>query len=296
MLGQIRTVTISTPALETTTELYARYLGYRSVGDGRVSAELAALWQAPAEAGQRYRLMQPESGVPFWFRFVESPALPDYRALTTYGWNAAELMVQDVDALADRLADSPFEIIGPPADLSFTDAIRAMQVRGPAEEVLYLTQFKRRLEEFDTPDALSFVDRCFIVILGGPDLGALIAGYRAQFEVPDAPVMPAEVSVLSNALGLPADQLHDIAALPLAGQSFIEADHYPAQASERGNAPGRLPPAMNMVGFVVEDLDRCANVLAGEPVALDEPPYGGRVALAYGPAGERLELVERPAD
>ena len=61
---------------------------------------------------------------------------------TTYGWSASELIVQDVDQLADDLADSPFEIIGPPKNLSFTDDIRAMQVLGPANEILYLTQVK----------------------------------------------------------------------------------------------------------------------------------------------------------
>ena len=48
--------------------------------------------------------------------------------------------VDDVDALAAELASSPFRIIGGPADLSFSDQIRAMQVVGPAREVLYLTQ------------------------------------------------------------------------------------------------------------------------------------------------------------
>jgi len=54
--------------------------------------------------------------------------------------SAAELIVDDVDALAAELASSPFRIIGGPADLSFSDQIRAMQVVGPAREVLYLTQ------------------------------------------------------------------------------------------------------------------------------------------------------------
>ena len=42
--------------------------------------------------------------------------------------------------MAAELASSPFRIIGGPADLSFSDQIRAMQVVGPAREVLYLTQ------------------------------------------------------------------------------------------------------------------------------------------------------------
>ena len=62
--------------------------------------------------------------------------------LKVSGWNAAELIVEDVDGLAVQLENSPFKIIGSPADLSFTKNIRAMQVMGPANEILYLTQFK----------------------------------------------------------------------------------------------------------------------------------------------------------
>ena len=35
-------------------------------------------------------------------------------------------MVEDTDAVAARLAESPFPVIGEPADLSFSDKIRAM--------------------------------------------------------------------------------------------------------------------------------------------------------------------------
>ncbi|GIS85687.1 MAG: hypothetical protein CM1200mP17_02550 [Woeseia sp.] len=39
--------------------------------------------------------------------------------------------------MAIKLSNSEFEIIGPPADLSFTDQIRAMQVIGPSSEILF---------------------------------------------------------------------------------------------------------------------------------------------------------------
>lgn len=297
MIGPIRCVTMTAENPIELAGIYSRWLGYRVVDGaaGVVPAEVAAGWGAPAQAGARQILLAPERGDDFWFRLVEGPA-GEYRALTTWGWNAAELIVQDVDALAECLADSPFRLIGPPEDLSFTDAIRAMQVEGPAREVLYLTQFKRKLAEFDTPEPRCPVDRTFIVILGGPSLEALQEFYESRFAVPQAPAMPVKVSVLSNALGIPPDTLHDIAALPLQGQSFIEADRYPGETVARSAPAGQLPPAMSIVSFVVPDLGPHLGDALGAPYGGLEPPYaGGRAITLTGPAGELIELIELPA-
>jgi catechol 2,3-dioxygenase-like lactoylglutathione lyase family enzyme len=297
MIGPIRCVTITADDPAALADTYTRWLGYRRLESGtpdQVDPAEARGWGAPAQAGSTQVLLAPERGEDFWFRLVQGPP-GDYRALTTWGWNAAELIVEDVDALAGRLADSPFRTIGPPEDLSFTDAIRAMQVEGPAREVLYLTQFKRRLAEFDTPEPRCAVDRTFIVILGGPNLEALQRYYEQRFGVPEAPAMPVKVSVLSNALGLSPDTLHDIAALPLQGQSFIEADRYPVETAARTSREGCLPPAMAMVSFVVPDLAPHLPDALGPVYGSHHAPYlGARAITVTGPAGELIELLELP--
>ncbi len=298
MLGPIRCVTITAEEPEVLAAAYQRWLGYRQVDADpslEVSAAVATGWGAPAQAGSRQILLAPEQGDDFWFRIVEGET-GDYRALTTWGWNAAELIVRDVDAMAQRLADSPFRMIGPPEDLSFTDAIRALQIEGPAREVLYLTQFKRQLPEFDTPLPRCDVDRTFIVILGGPSLEALQAYFEARFEVPHSPAMPVKITVLSNALGLPSDQLHDLAALALDGKSFIEADRYPAQTVARRVQPGYLPPAMSMVTFEVPQLAPFLADALGGQYTCTTAPYRNRPALTLrGVAGELIELVASEA-
>ncbi len=292
-LGPIRSVTVTTPELGATAAAYEDFLGYAAAGGGQVSAALAATWQCPAEAGRDYLLLKPASDVDFWLRLVAAEPLPGYRPLTTFGWNASELLVQDVDALAAQLADSPFEIIGPPEDLSFSDAIRAMQVRGPANEIVYLTQFKRPVPEFDVPDALSFVDRVFIMIVGGADLGAIQRYYETTFNVPPAPVMDAVVSVLSDAFGLPRGQLHAIAALSVGGKCFIEADQYPAAATPRPVRAGCLPPATAIVSFECAQLAGLRAAPVGPVTQHPEEPYAGRrAALLRGAAGELIELIE----
>ncbi len=97
--------------------------------------------------------MRPAAGDDFEFRFIAGPAYPDYVPLTTFGWNASEIMVQNVDAMAERVAGSPFEIVGEPRNLSFSDDIRAMQLRGPANEIIYLTEFKQPVPGLSVPTA-----------------------------------------------------------------------------------------------------------------------------------------------
>jgi catechol 2,3-dioxygenase-like lactoylglutathione lyase family enzyme len=293
MLGRISTVTVNAPDLPASIAAYQRYLGYRVVEDGALGREVARCWGRPQLAGRRCVLMEPASGAETYLRFVHGPDYTGYEPLACVGWNAAELIVRDVDALAERLAGSPFRIIGPPANLSFSDKIRAMQVVGPAREVLYLTQISGKLAAFDTPVATSDVDRVFIVILGGANLDALQDYYHQQFGVARAPVMPSVVSVISARYGLPRDHKHPIAALQLRGQCYIEADQLPAQVAPRPCDPGQLPPGIAMVTFEADSLPRDLPSTLGPAFLLQSLPYGGRRACAcIGATGEIIELVD----
>ena len=294
-LGPISCVTIAAPDVQRMIDAYHLHLGYELVDQGRVSPAQARLWGRAGLAGRRYASMLPGGDGPTFVRFVESRAPADYTPFRHMGWNAAEFMVQDTDGIAARLAGSPFRIIGAPADLSFTDKIRAMQALGPAQESVYLTSFKEKLAQFDTPDARHYVDRVFIVILGGPSVKVVNDFYHRHFGVAMAPVMPSVISVLSQAHGLPVDSEHELAALALQGQSFIEADTMPAATLPRGGLEGELPPALAMVSFGVDRLPDDLDYLA-PPAALPEAPYHGRrAAIAVGAAGEWIELIERGA-
>ena len=292
-LGPIACVTVATPDVQRMIDAYHLYLGYQVVDHGRLTAAQAQVWALPGLTGRRYAMMLPGGEGNTFFRFVESKPAHDYVAFRHMGWNAAELMVQDTDAIAARLENSPFRIIGPPADLSFSDKIRAMQALGPAEESIYLTSFKEKLPEFDTPDAKHFVDRTFIVILGGPSVAIINEFYHRHFGVAIAPVIPAVISVLSNAQGLPSETQHDLAALALSGQSYIEADTMPTSTLPRTARAGELPPAIAMVSFGVDKLPETLESLS-PPQTLPAAPYHGRrAAVCVGPAGELVELIER---
>jgi catechol 2,3-dioxygenase-like lactoylglutathione lyase family enzyme len=291
-LGPISCVTIAAPELQRMIDTYQLYLGSELVDHGRITLQQAQLWARPGLVGRRYALMLPGGTGKTFIRFVESKLAPDYVPFRHMGWNAAELMVQDTDAAAARLADSPFSIIGPPADLSFSDKIRAMQVLGPARESLYLTMFKEKMPEFDTPEATHFIDRTFIVILGGPSCEALTDFYATHLGVAPAPVIPGVISVISQAHGLPPETHHKLSALTLHGQSFIEADHMPPGTLPRTSEGDELPPAISMVSFGVDALPTTVEWLS-PPAAIAQAPYEGRRAgVCVGVAGELIELIE----
>src|SRR5512143_2757609 len=132
MLGRISTVTITTPDLRASTAAYQRYLGYRITDDGAVGRDTARSWGRPSLASARAVLMEPESGADTYLRFVEGPSYVEYEPFACLGWNGAELIVEDVDRLAEELRGGPFRTIGPPADVSISVQVRAMQVVGPA--------------------------------------------------------------------------------------------------------------------------------------------------------------------
>jgi len=291
-IGPISCVTIAAPDLQYAIDSYHLFLGYELVDRGRLSAPQAALWGCPELVGRRYALMLPGGDGHTFLRFIESRPTPDYVAFQHNGWNAAEFMVQDTDGIAARLTSSPFKIIGPPADLSFSDKIRAMQALGPSHESIYLTSFKERLPEFDTPDPKHYVDRVFIVIVGGAAIEPVNAFYAHLFGVAIAPIIPGVISVISNAQGMPSDTPHKLAALTLSGQSFIEVDEMPPATRARPQLQGELPPAISMVSFAVKALPDGLDWLA-PPAALAQAPYHGRrAAVCVGPAGEWIELIE----
>ena len=273
-LGPIRGVTYAVPDLGAVEAAYVGELGYRVLGRAAVDAGMAARLQAPAEAGRALLTLGPASGEAVRLRFIESPAAAGWRALTTFGWNATEFVVQDLDALADRLqGGGAFEIIGPPKGLARFPMIRAMQAIGPAGECCYFTQVGPG-SGLDLAPALSFVGRVFIVVAGGPDADALLKPYARFGNATEAPVA-TPVRVISDAHGLPAETLHRHGLVRLGEGTLIELDAYPSSARARRCGPGELPPGMAAVSFEMEK---------GQA-------RGPRRACFFGAAGERIELL-----
>jgi len=252
-LGRITAVTITSPDLDRVIDIYSKYLNYHLVSSTRVNAHQAKSWNAPNVENSEMIYMSPEGSNDFFFRFVEQNIDSSYVPFGTYGWNAAELIVRDVDESATKIMDSPFEIIGEPADLSFTDQIRAMQIMGPSKEVLYLTQFKSKMDEFDSPTPRCDIDQTFIVILAGQDIDEMQSFLNEKLSIEKAPPMQSRIRAISKVFNLPEDTQYKSAALAIGGQSLIELDEMPPEAGPRESVSGYLPSGISIVSFLAHE-------------------------------------------
>ncbi|MEO7773490.1 MAG: hypothetical protein ABIT36_06825 [Steroidobacteraceae bacterium] len=293
MLKLILIITLGVPNVAEMERAYSTWLDYSRTGQGQVSRELAAAWDAPRMEGRDYVLMQPASRADIYLRFVQVDAAPGYVPMKTSGWNAIESLVQDPDALAKKLAanGSPFKIAGVPRPLGPGSTTRAMQAIGPAQEVLYLTNLPAGPGR---SPAVTFVDRPFIMVLGGTQIDDMLNFYKLNFglKVSETP-SKGRITVLNKAYGLDLDTTHPMGMARVSPQYSIEIDGYPAEATARPTKNGELPPAIAMVGFEVDSLDGLKAPLMAPPRNIASAPYNGRrVAVVRGGAGELIELIE----
>lgn len=297
-MQKIKIATVGARDVSATAALYRQHLRHAIVESGEISKALAASWGAPAMAGRPYALLQGESGDEVFLRVVEVTVPEDYRAMTTWGWNAIEIIVEDPDALYEYLLDSPFTHVGGPDYLGGgTSSIRAVQFTGPSQELFYFTTETgdRAASTLLTPRV--DIDRPFIMVVAGPDARALTDFYVETFGTREAFFMETPVAIIARAQGLPEDHAFPLALVRLAEFSnSIEIDGYPRSTGPRTVAEGELPPGVAMSSFTVRDLD------AIDPALFITPPlrpggraYGNsRVATVIGPAGELIELIETP--
>lgn len=293
MLTGILTVTLAVPDLVAMERAYVDTLGFSVEARGVVSRQLARAWQAVAVEGREWLLLRPAGGSDVFLRIIHQPSAAGYRAMRSWGWNSNEILIQDPVAVRGRLEDSPFKVIGEPRGLSLNPEVIAMQAIGPAGELVYLTRIPPGRSLFNLGTAQAAVDRTFIVVLGGPDIGAMRNFYARQLGMPVTEPAPSTISVLAGEWGLESERQFPLAIVRFPADFLIEIDEYPAGAGPRTVQPGELPPGIAMVTFTVTDLGRISALEHPGPARHPEAPYSGRrAAMLRGMAGEFIELVE----
>jgi len=292
-LKRIRIATVTTHDLAKSEAFYAEWLDYTACERGEVTEALAASWGAPACAG-RSAVMMSSSGTPdVYIRFVQADPVPGYRAMTTLGWNSIEIIVDDVEALHQRLASGPFTILDTPHPLKGYPSIVAMQVKGPSEEVLYLTMESGDRAASILPEPGSFVGRPFIAVVAGHDMEAMLGWYTEHFGMTPRRIAQSPIGILQTAQGLDAAYQFTLSTMALAEHgNLIEYDVYPAAARARPCRDGELPPGNAMYSFMVDDIDAFGFAFLGPVATHGGVGYdGGRSATVVGPAGELVELI-----
>lgn len=297
-LSRFRMATMGAPDLDRFERCYVDWLGYRVRERGTISADLADSWATPGIAGNRYLMLSSEGDDDVHIRAVETAVIPRYRPLTSFGWNACEIIVDDVHALAARLRDSPFEILDGPKPLQFMPSIEAMQLIGPAAECLYLTMEGGDRATSILPSPRAPVDRPFIVVLAGADFAGMHRWYVDRFDLRQRPVRDSRVDIIQRAQGLAPEESFPLTTLGLAEHGFlIELDGYPTgpgrMAAPRATAPGMLPMGNAMASFAIDDIGLVADIAITPPKVRHGLGYaGGPSCTVIGTAGELVELIQ----
>lgn len=289
----LRAATLSVPDPVSAAARYAQWLDYAIAETGALPADLAQSWGAPNSAGRAYAVAAPASGADVYLRFVECEPVPDYRPLRTYGWAAIEICVQDVLKVNERMLRSPFTIIGPPQQLDGLPTIFPMQVRGPDQEIVYLTEIRGDLPEYDLPRAASLIDKLFILVLACSDMKASLAWFESHVKLQAGRDMALIYTMLNDAFALPAGTKHTLATMTHGRDVFLELDQYPAEATARPGKTGALPPGIALGTFQHPDFSKLDGPWITPPSHRDGVLYrGGRAGTMRAPDGTLVEVVE----
>ncbi len=294
ILSRIKMVTIGAADVDTAEEWCTTWLKYTVVERGTVDEAVARSWGTPNTAGRKFITLQSDAKDDVYIRSVEVDWVPGYKAITTWGWNAIEIIVDDIDTLHETMLKSPFRHIGGPSNLSGNNAsIRAAQYIGPAEDVIYLTCRTGDRTTSPLPIPRGAVDRPFIMILSGTDIDAMESFYAETFGMHENGYrFISKGGLISRMQGRSPDQEYNMGLIRCRERgNNIELDEYLPDTKPRPSAPGQLPPGVAMTSFNIDDLDAVDIDFISDPIV----EYGGRrTATFVGPASELTELIEEP--
>jgi len=293
----MRAATLTVSDLERSEALYCNWLDYSSVETGSVNDDLAKSWGAPKTAGQPYAVLQPASGADVFIRLIEQPKVETYKALRSYGWAAIEICNQNTLKVNSRMERSPFEIIGPPKELDGMPAIFPMQVKGPDQEIVYLTEIRDDLEAYDLPRAESLIDKLFILVMACSDMESSGAWLENHLLIEKGRSMDIIYSMINKAFDLPAETKHALATLKHERDVFLEIDTYPDGATARPQHAGMLPPCAAIGSFIHPEFESLMEINKDHwitpPVTQDGAMYKGkRAATLRAPDGTLIEMIE----
>ncbi len=245
--------------------------------------------------GMPYALLQPASGAQVYLRFIETGNAGGYWPPVTQGWIATEILTEDPDAVLRKLQGTRFKRIGGPADLyPSPKSARALQTSGPAGELMYFTRILPGGSRFGLHGAKCFVDRPFIMVVGGTSLADIESFYGAVLGLRIWEQEPFRITQMSRVLQLSPETAYPISIARIPGRSFLlELEELPPYIKRRRVPSGELPEGLAMVSFASAPLSELTLDYRASPRAIDLPPYRGRkLAVIEGPAGECLELID----
>ena len=280
-------VTLLATDLKETARAYHDHFGYRILSSGKIDSLCAEQSGYESMDGQNYIIMLPPQGEPeVMLRFVKG-AKPGYKPMLTSGWNAIELLARDPERLSEDLIHSAFEIIGPPTYLTNAKNIRAMQVTGPSNEVIYLTRMidpSKSLLKPLTP--ASKVGSTFIVVHGSNSLETHQQFIGKTFKNLLTDPIRFKIDILAKARGDSPDTRYPIMLLKFAGPYGLEFDQYNTASSTSAIDGGVVLVSASVDSFEAANIDWLR-----KPAQSNCTGLNGKTGLLEFPSGAKLEVI-----
>lgn len=280
-------------------------LGFEAGRSADVGPALAGLLATSAAFHPRYALLAPAGVDRGFLRLVEGPRDDESGSFHRPGLFNAELHSKDVDALHARLSTSRgFRILSEPQTYDLASAggacSRSFATRGPGGAGVFFTTYisvppPRQLPKVDQLAGAVF--NCAVSTDSRPAVEAFYEGVLGMHRRMQGRMAQPSINRI---LGLPDDWGFLMFVYKGEGDGLIEVDVHEQPLPPAPHVPeGQLAPGNSVLTLESPDLDAVfARAAAGgvrrvEPRPVSDPPYDGRRAgLLFGPAGERIELVE----
>jgi hypothetical protein len=279
-LGRITSATVVTRDLDHAEAGYRGGLGLVAIHRFVLTPADATHLDLPGLAGARGAWFGAAGAEP-WLRVVEAPQARAVEPMHRHGWLSLEVLVGHVDRLAAGLTEPHWHVLGPPADLDVSPAIRACQVLGPSGELMYLTEVKADVPPFELPRTDAPVAGLFIVVLSTPDREATARAWET-LAAREAWRFDTRITVLNRALGRPLPQRYPVAVLQFRERCLIEIDEVGFDACAPASAD--FTTGVHLVSIA------CDASLPGQaPAPTPAMPNPGTRWIS--PTGERVELV-----
>lgn len=218
-------------------------------------------------------------------RLIEVPSAQTSPCLRHRGWMALEIATNAVDYLGNYLKHD--NIHGEPQYLDFSDKIKAMQIEGFANEMLYLTQVKDAVPPFDLPLPHAVFDGIFIVVLSSKDR-EFSANFYQELGGNSPLLSETKITVVNKAFNIDGQTKHPIAIVQLYDQSLIEIDQIDMAVSYESDA---LTTGIRAVSFFHDSVDIISSNYNVN--IYQDSVYSKNACTIQGPDGEQIELIER---
>lgn len=254
MLGTLTDVLLSVNDAEAAAKSYCKDLQYSYSTSRIVEASDPLAMFAPQIVGKTIYQVKPTEDDTTSLSFITSEGANFNCTFHERGWNAIEIVVNDVDQLIEDLRDTSFTVTTGKLTVDKFPYLTAVNAKGPSGEAINFTRV------YPYKDDLPFTDRragkVFIVTLAVKDLQETIEFYRHHLDADVSDIKEVALGNLNRTLGLPADTRHPLITIRLRERTKLEIDEAPSVCVDRKlNAIG-LPGGVSCVTMKCDDIEK----------------------------------------